>query len=280
MNIYVQSTSVKITKCIGSPRHSLCAYDLPLHIFKYKSLSEEESLTRCLDIIENERLYFPKASQLNDPLEGTSFLVSSAVAGASFYKAAGQLEPLQQRMSDRYRILSFSSLGTSPQMWALYASNYSGVCFVFSTIKQSFQGIRPIEYTNEKKRYTEQDITQGAYEESPYEFFMRKQKDWSFEHEYRIIQKAEDSPYYNFSADELIGIILGHSDGETKENQKMLRLACEKTGRTVWKTLICAADYKVRIVPYEFEAVISDGTIEEQLEQFYESHKTVRRFSG
>lgn len=41
---------------------------IPKYLFKYKSISGLEDVERFLDIIKNNRIYYPSYKQLNDPL--------------------------------------------------------------------------------------------------------------------------------------------------------------------------------------------------------------------
>ena len=49
---------------------------IPKYLFKYKSISSLEDVERFLDIIRNNRIYYPTYKQLNDPLEGAGFNIN------------------------------------------------------------------------------------------------------------------------------------------------------------------------------------------------------------
>ena len=49
---------------------------IPKYLFKYKSISSLEDVERFLDIIKNNRIYYPTYKQLNDPLEGAGFNIN------------------------------------------------------------------------------------------------------------------------------------------------------------------------------------------------------------
>ena len=50
---------------------------IPKYLFKYKSISSLEDVERFLDIIKNNRIYYPTYKQLNDPLEHVPVTVNN-----------------------------------------------------------------------------------------------------------------------------------------------------------------------------------------------------------
>lgn len=47
----------------------------PKVLFKYRAIVNAVDLARVLDILNNNRLYFPKVCELNDPFEGGKLIV-------------------------------------------------------------------------------------------------------------------------------------------------------------------------------------------------------------
>ena len=72
--------------------------DIPPYLYRYKSL-DGDSFHHTLDIILNNRLYTPKAEDLNDPCEGFFTWFDSEFK--EFYEAE------KERVA---RILSFSEI--------------------------------------------------------------------------------------------------------------------------------------------------------------------------
>ena len=61
---------------------------IPKYLFKYKSISSLEDVERFLDIIKNNRIYYPTYKQLNDPLEGAEYNTNNpGWAGIGIHRA-------------------------------------------------------------------------------------------------------------------------------------------------------------------------------------------------
>ena len=96
---------------------------IPKYLYRYKSL-DGESFLYTLDIILNNRLYTPKAQELNDPCEG--FFLDVEEEFPVFMEAE------KERVS---RILSFSETYDNSSLCALYASGFKGICLEFDAKK-------------------------------------------------------------------------------------------------------------------------------------------------
>ena len=91
-------------------------------------------MERFLDIIKNNRIYYPTYKQLNDPLEGAGFNINiPGWAGIGIHRAADVELPPIEELKMEYGILSLSDCANSPQLWAHYANNYKGVCLCLKT---------------------------------------------------------------------------------------------------------------------------------------------------
>lgn len=157
---------------------------LPDLLFKYKALNSKEDLIRIIDILKNHRLYMPTRKQLNDPFECASVSPDvGGVMGASIMYAADEEPSYLESGRDEYRILAMSEECFSPQMWAYYCSDYSGICMGFSPSK-SFSSAMPIRYINEQYVYSNEDVY--GYDlilEAVEKGLLIKQKEWSHEKE-------------------------------------------------------------------------------------------------
>lgn len=59
----------------------------PQHLYKYVSLTTAVQISRLFDILMSHRLYFPRYTELNDPLEGAAIDIPvGGYAGSSIYK--------------------------------------------------------------------------------------------------------------------------------------------------------------------------------------------------
>lgn len=174
--------------------------NIPPIIFKYRNFKNFEYTE---DIFVNDRLYLPFSKDLNDPFEGGNVDYISEIDREKFYDNI-----------KKCRILSLSQDCFSAPLWAHYAAECSGICIGFTTF-ETFKNIVKIEYENtiDKKLWWSVD-PENAFEKE----FLYKYEDWSYEKEYRLIEREND-PYLHFKPYEMSVIIFGQKiDIERKEN--------------------------------------------------------------
>ena len=96
-------------------------------LYKYRSLETVydskgnvvyDGIDRCVDIINNNRLYFPTREKLNDPYEGIATPVKLGVCGEGIFESMGLIHPYIEDKMNEYRVLSLSGNPLSMQMWA------------------------------------------------------------------------------------------------------------------------------------------------------------------
>ena len=117
----------------------------PKILFKYKSISDEKSLERTLDILQNKRLYLSNRSQLNDPFEGVFTPIEIPAAGNSLF-VNNDMEYFHfTEICDHFKILSLSETVFSPQMWAYYSDSYKGICIGFYN-GERFKNLKRVKY--------------------------------------------------------------------------------------------------------------------------------------
>ena len=188
---------------------------VPELLFKYKPLITKEDVVRIYDVFHNSRLYFPKISQLNDPLEATGVSMHLAYAGSSFSLLEDRDYIPVQSEKELYRILSFSSDCFSPQMWAYYCANYNGVCLGFSS-SNSLSSVQPVNYSDRQEEISEIDPKLSTVLSSA---LLKKQSGWIAEKEWRFVKKTE-ACFFAFNPEELVCVILGHEIC-TRNNQEL-----------------------------------------------------------
>lgn len=170
--------------------------------WKYKAVDNPEYIG---DIIKNNRLYFPKAYELNDPLEGINNLEFGA-CGDHYHLNEGETDTLwnpYKSALDKYRILSLSKSNDNVLMWSHYANNFSGVCIGFDENK-SFAMAEDVVYSPELYQVDQF----RSLEEIAHNTLIFKNKDWVYEKEKRIILMEKEQFFY-FDKDEIKEIILG-----------------------------------------------------------------------
>ena len=185
---------------------------LPKLLYKYLSVADIEHLTRLHDIIENHHIYFPKYDNLNDPLEGAAIDIhNGGYAGYSMYAASDVEDPFIAPYKESYRILSLAKSPINPQLWAHYGGNYTGICLCFST-EGCFSSAQKMNYFDQKPI---RDVGEEADDDDKkidalvHEGLLMKQSGWSYEEEWRVLQK-ESSEFFCFDPKDLVGVIVGH----------------------------------------------------------------------
>lgn len=217
-------------------------------LYKYRSL--ESGLNYCIDIIENNRLYFPKREQLNDPYEGNALPISLGVCGESIFASMGCYHPIVEEEMNKYRVLSLSATAISMPMWAHYAGNYNGVCFEFNR-DGIFRQAQKVEYIERPfDEVNESDIDDFTKVVKNNLFY--KSKHWEYEQEYRIVENSP-SEFLEFIPHNLTRIFIGPKALERDDVKNgIVNLAKEK-GIPLYKIFFTPRKYALSIIPIEKE---------------------------
>ncbi|MBR5113874.1 MAG: DUF2971 domain-containing protein [Oscillospiraceae bacterium] len=206
------------------------APDRPKLFFKYKSTASDELLQRVLDILSDNKLFFPNRKQLNDPFENLAIpLHISGYAGSGMFLAADQELPFLEDVRNQYKLLSLSSTCFSPLMWAHYADEGKGLCLCFCS-ERSFRDAKAINYINSAETKDDYEITKDSeIEKRIQESFFLKHADWECEKEWRIVSKT-DKTFFEYNSDELVAIIYGPNIEKSKKAlvKKSLPLAVKQ----------------------------------------------------
>ena len=231
---------------------------LPKLVFKYKAIASIDGLIQTIDIIKNNRLYFPNRTKLNDPLEGQGVDFCPGYAGCSMSSLNDLENPVVKEMLDQYRILSLSSNGFSPQLWAHYGNTYSGICFCYKTDK-SFNKIQKVVYSKQKQDFI---IIDDACDDLSM-YFLNKENGWAYEEEWRIVQRStsnDDSNFFSYASDDLACIIVGDKMDSIileillKFIPKDVPVLKAKPGFESYKTIMLPINYK-----YQYDGSKIDG---------------------
>lgn len=175
-----------------------------MRFYKYKSL---EKIEYIIDMIENNRLYMPRTLELNDPLEGICKM-NFGFAGCSYYHGTGTIHPCYCNTLNTYRVLALASRKDSVVMWAHYADEFKGICVEFENNAASLQEAKPVIYTDER---IDSKVFEGSFDELAYNALQRKALEWSYEEEYRIIKKIDETDeYINLLPNEIKCIYIGY----------------------------------------------------------------------
>lgn len=209
-------------------------------VYKYKSV---DNFKYVYDILKNNRIYLPKADELNDPLEGINNLNFGA-CGNSYSVIEGRYDEVWPPYKDalnKFRILSLTQRNDNILMWSHYANNFSGICIGFAEDK-TFAQTTEIEYSS-KTYQVDQNI---SLEENARKSLLFKNLDWKYEQEKRIVLEQSD-PYLYFEENEIKEIIFGPKiDSFHKE---IINMAIEKYNHAivVKQAQINMYEYKMNI---------------------------------
>jgi hypothetical protein len=157
------------------------------HHYKYKSL-DGSPIGHVIEILRDNKLYFPRPSQLNDPDEGKPELVIGDISDPAYWPAVeawvrrcvthrttpapeaqiqAELRQLTQAkleamasesaeaykaaVEERYRIFSLAGSALNRHLWENYAGSFNGVCIEFD-VDSHFGTLFAVTYSDEPRR--------------------------------------------------------------------------------------------------------------------------------
>ncbi|MBN1508979.1 MAG: DUF2971 domain-containing protein [Sedimentisphaerales bacterium] len=208
----------------------------PPLLYRYYAFSEWTSR-----IFQDNRLYFQSANGFNDPFDS---VVPLTFAGSRRQRERyfDQWRPRHGANLSRYELLSLRKrfadglLGgvyvdgmtrklldirgrigvycmTEKKdhilMWSHYAGQHTGFCLEFQTNDPLFSNVHPVSYSSTLPCVNlltpDWNEVTGAYAKA----LLTKAKEWTYEHEWRIIDIANGVGVRSFSPATLHGVILG-----------------------------------------------------------------------
>jgi hypothetical protein len=207
----------------------------PVYLYKYRGISD-----RSLRMLKEGKYFFASAYSFNDPLDcsidpiyelpPTEKIIENQAKvlqnndGISFQEALqksqrirevprSELEKLLQRLQstikkmlrDDYGVLSLSAKNDSILMWSHYADYHKGFCIQFKRSPVNPLGAtQPVKYVKEYPCFNYFDDLPGNIVKK---ILLTKACEWSYEEEWRGIQKANTEVRY--TDDIITGIIFG-----------------------------------------------------------------------
>jgi len=218
----------------------------PELIYKFKWVTTDEEMKWFCEILEEHKIYFPRPSKLNDPMEANSVSYSLGVAGEGHHKQAGKTHPIIEEIQEEYRILSFTTKPDSSLMWAHYANDYQGCCLIFST-KNAFNSVEPTIYSINSFHFEAQSATREELYQPVHDSFLFKNTEWAYENEWRLIQRSEQEKI-SFG-DDLLGVIVG-KNVKKKYRKKIIQI-CDKKMLPCFSTYIMNGKNCIQFIPIE-----------------------------
>lgn len=251
--------------------------NIPILLCKYRSVADIKSLTRVLDIINNERLYASYIKDLNDPMEGHFFdfdLKGNGYAGCQLSKTYGYLPLPISNIVNSLRIVSLSAIWDSPQMWAYYASNYEAVCLCFYSAKLLAPHISKVIYASKRDSVDISNINIPM--EAAYAYILTKEYNWRHEHEWRIIvpnSSEDDSTFINYEEGGLAAVIIGNRCN--KQVSQCLAEICSSKQIPVYSTYTDCAELRIHCLPFGSHITYNGSPISEQVDELLKKYNMV-----
>jgi hypothetical protein len=242
---------------------------VPAHLYKYRSLrGEAKKFAR--DLIVNQRLYFAKPVDLNDPFEFRPALDTSVTPEQkrAYIKRLVQKiysknsRPERRRIEKRldtpsykeavansYRmtmdkigVFSMSAQHLHLLMWPHYADNHAGICVRFNTLALIQAGLVPMSVTYSQARpitYPMLDEPQVMLDNAA----RTKGLPWAYEEEWRLIVNRGGGQIIPVASPIVSGVILGARISEEDRIEVMRWVAECKHPVEVLQASIHERDY-------------------------------------
>lgn len=159
-------------------------------LYKYRSLSQ---LEYALDILNAERLFCARYSELNDPFEGLFELemhYPEPGGDVERISMSAKIEDLISSDMSPVRVCSLSSDPKDVRLWALYAGSCRGVAIEID-FGDSLQDVHEVHYGQALPTFVDSNGSPSVVEA-----LTSKTNHWRYEQEYRIIT---DKEYWDIS---------------------------------------------------------------------------------
>lgn len=219
--------------------------NIPLHLYKYRSLRTKKDREHTLRILTHNEIYFTKCKEFNDPFDCNLHI--SVDGDFNTHKAKLRqhkpdlsekklnlqtLKDLQpenirkcelkvnndiRRINENIGIFSMSAKRDNLLMWSHYADYHRGICIEFKTTGGKLFGcdILNIDYDD---KYPKFNVYDDMDLERVRKYTCTKSLDWEYEEEWRILYKRTGCQFFLSENEELSGVILGaHISRRNKE---------------------------------------------------------------
>lgn len=231
-------------------------------------------LNHLIENVVNNQLYFGEVQNLNDPYEGHHrFCVSNSLR-PSYYKLFygenynehlfNNIKPneLDNRIVEEHMntirtnfgICSFSEIDDSITMWGHYADKHKGICLEFDANSEVFAQAVKVKYSNNIYCIdinNSSDLSEEHLLKHGYDLLFHKSVDWSYEREWRIINRANTTIKYNPIL--LTGIYFGFYTPINVIRELFFKTS-NRTGLKYYRPLMDRAEYRFVFV----ETTIND----------------------
>lgn len=228
-------------------------------LFKFRPLVTLNHLSRLIESLNDNSLYFPTYEKLNDPLESSGYIIElSGYMGRSIFVQSDDEDYIVKAQRAKMRILSLSEYCFSPSMWAYYANEFNGVCIGYWK-KHEFLNAKKITYITQSvpakmANHSGEIDSSEILSKEVYNSFFYKHKDWEHEGEWRIVRNQEES-YFKYSPECLSCIIIGHKVNDVIRDAIVSRFK----NVPIYKTKVRYRSFGISFLPIDYEIKL-DGT--------------------
>ncbi|MCX8526255.1 DUF2971 domain-containing protein [Chryseobacterium formosus] len=200
-------------------------------LFKFKSAKTIEDLTRDIQTMMNDEIWFSGIEYLNDPFEKVYSTKTFEEYESSDQVVTDFFIPHQKNVDEYFNkvgILSVCEENTNLVMWSHYSDNHKGYC-----IEYNFDSniINKLNFENDDEVF----LMDVEYKDTPIDFLSlpsnfqfylrRKSKLWEYENELRYISSKKG--LHKIPSDAIKAIYLGASINEIVK-QTILKLCTDK----------------------------------------------------
>ena len=151
-----------------------------LTLFKFRSLGDDDSLRRAIQILETGEFWCSKLWDMNDPMEGVFIGERTAISASVFSRVFSE--------KNKCVICSFSAERAfkSPSMWGYYANGFKGIAVEIEVDKKE---VHRVKYAPDVAKWI--TLSGRATDKTRMKRVLTtKWRSWRIEHEYRFIAES------------------------------------------------------------------------------------------
>lgn len=245
-------------------------------LYKFRPYQAPQQREWVREIIQDHKVYFSRASQLNDPFDMSPRLEGvtreGLLAGAEAFWSRPDVSPeervrhlkylagcdlaehavaaqarIRQRVEDNYFVFSLAGNRDHPMLWSHYALGHTGLCIHFRADEASIFGASLGVIYGDDRPLLPVELRSISDQELFQRITLRKGKFWEYEDEYRFARYPDtdysdfpirfDGQHAYFQSWELSGITVG-ARMPTSDVDAVLNLATTHNPRLpVWRAL-------------------------------------------
>lgn len=184
-----------------------------MSLFKFKSAKTIEDLTRDIQTIKDDQIWFSGVQYLNDPFEKVYSTKTFDEYESSEQIVTDFFIPYRKTIDEYFEkvgVLSLCEENTNLVMWSHYSDNHRGYCIEYELNSNI---INKLNFENDDEVF----LMEIEYEDNPidflslpsnFQFYLRRKSNlWKYENEFRYI--SSKNGLHNIPKDAVKAIYLG-----------------------------------------------------------------------